>query len=448
MHRKETMLRKNLPVPAWAWGAWCLAVLLPALARAEAVGTNLTLQAALDYGAANNPQLLAAYNQWKAAEESIAVQKALPDPVLTYGYYFESVETRVGPQNQLFGLSQRIPAFGKLSAMKAVATDGAAAAEQRYRGARLELDLAITKAYAELYFLKRHIAITEDRIRLVGDLEGVARTRYKAGAPMAAIMQAQVELGRLEDQINSLNDMLAPGEARLNALLNRPAEAALPIAADLPYLAVDDEASPPISDLARSNPELMELDALVEQGDHRLLLARRARFPDLTLGISYIDTGNAAMPVADSGKDPVLATVGITLPIWFGKNRAQIEAAAYQKDAARLLLENREQTLEAELRNTLFKLRDADRKINLYKQSLVPKARQSLEVTRQGYEAGIMEFINLIDAERMLLEFELAYERARSDHVVARAELARLTGKAFATGDMVLEDSPQEGTLP
>ena len=64
----------------------------------------------------------------------------------------------------------------------------------------------------------------------------------------------------------------------------------------------------------------------------------------------------------------------------------------------------------------------------------MPKARQSLEVTRQGYEAGNMEFINLIDAERVLLEFELERERALADHLIARAELSRLTGIDFLTG--------------
>jgi len=405
------------------------------IADAGSLGTNLTLRAALDYGEANNPQLQAALNQWQAAEQNIAVQKALPDPMLTYGYYFDSVETRVGPQEQSFGLSQKFPAFGKLSIMKSIATDMANAARQRYQRETLNLDHSIAQAYAELYYLERNIAITEDRIRLVQDLEEVARTRYKAGSPLAPIMQAQVELGRLEDRINSLNDMLGPKEARLNALLNRPTDAPLSITSTLPYQAVQTELPLFMDHLADTSPELMELESRVEQGSSQLALARRSRLPDFTLGVMYIDTGNASMAVADSGKDPIIGQVGINLPIWFGKNHARIEAAIHQRNAAQLMLENRSQTLEAEIEQTLFKLRDADRKINLYKESLIPKARQSLEVNRQGYEAGEMEFINLIDAERMLLEFELSYERALADHLITRAELARLTGVDLLKGE-------------
>jgi outer membrane protein TolC len=399
------------------------------------LGTNLTLQTVLDYGEQNNPQLQAAFNQWKGAEQNIAVQKALPDPTFTYGYSFESVETRVGPQEQNFGLSQRFPAFGKLSAMKSIASEAANAAEQRYLNQKLALNYSIAQAYAELYFLKRNISITQDRIQLVRDLEKVATTRYKAGAPLAPTMQAQVELGRLEDRIKSLQDMLQPSEARLNALLNRPSKAPLSIAPTLPYRQIDITAEELAGKIARTSPELMELQANIAQGDHRIKLARRSRLPDIMLGVTYIDTDDAAMAVPDSGKDPVIGTVGITLPIWFGKNRAQIESAAYQHTAAQLALENRAQMLDAEIRQALFKLRDVDRKINLYRDSLVPKAEQSLEVNRQGYEAGSMEFINLIDAERMLLEFELAYERSLADHLIARAELSKLTGTDFLTGE-------------
>ncbi len=405
--------------------------LFPFIAIADPFGTNLTLQAALEYGATNNPQLRAAFNQWKGAEENIAVQKGLPDPTLSYGYYFESVETKTGPQNQRFGLNQKIPGFGKLSMKKAIASDLAAASGARYQREKLNLDFSITQAYAELHYLKRSAEITEDRIRLIQNLEEVARTRYKAGAPMAAILQAQVELGRLEDRLSSLTHLRTPQTARLNAALNRPVAAPLPWPADLPYQAIETDAAALQTQARSASPELVELGYQIDRGDHQIQLARRERFPDFSIGVQYIDTGDSSTPVADSGNDPIIGTVGITLPIWFGKNRAKIESAAYQKTAAQLTLENRTQTLDADIRQALFQLRDADRKINLYKESLVPKAEQSLEVNRKGYEAGSMEFINLIDAERMLLEFQLAHERARADHLIARAKLAQLTGIDF-----------------
>jgi outer membrane protein TolC len=402
---------------------------------ADPFGTNLTLQAALDYAAENNPQLQSAFHQWKGMEENIALQKALPDPIFTYGYYFESVETRTGPQNQRFGLSQTFPGFGKLSMKKAIASDQAAAVGDRYLSSKLNLNLAIATAYAELYYLNRSAEITKDRIRLIQDLEQVARTRYKSGSTMAPILQAQVELGRLEDRLISLNDIQQPQKAQLNAALNRPADAPLAWPTSIPYRTINTRPESLRKELIRTSPELSELVHSVEQGKHQIQLAKRERLPDFTLGIQYIETGNASAPVSDSGKDPVIGTIGINLPLWFGKNRARIESASNLKTAAQLRLENREQTLDADIRQILFQLRDADRKINLYNKTLIPKAHQSLEVNRKAYEAGQMEFINLIEAERMLLEFQLAHERALADHLIARAKLSQLTGTDFLTGE-------------
>ncbi|MDF7806179.1 TolC family protein [Verrucomicrobia bacterium S94] len=406
-------------------------LLFPLIVLADNLGSNLTLRAVLQIGEMQNPGLQASHNQWKATEEQIAVKKALPDPSISYGYYFEPVETRVGPQNQRFSVSQKFPGFGKLSLKKSIAQQESNAVQQKVQQTRLRLNHRITKAYADLYYLKRSIDVTEDRIRLVRDLEQIARTRYSAGAPLGATLQAQVELGRLEDQLAALNDQRKPHSARLNTLLNRPENAPLAWPQNVDYMPVLSSPEELRSSIARFNPELGEWDQRIEQSEQQIKLAKRERYPDFFVGLQYIQTGEAEMAVPDSGQDAIIGSVGITLPIWAGKNRARIQSASYQKTAAMFNRVDRQQELESALQEVLFQLRDADRKINLYKASLIPKARQSLEVNRKGYESGTMEFINLIDAERMLLEFELSYERARADHLIARARLSQLTGTDF-----------------
>lgn len=426
-HLGTKNIKKRIASPKAPLWAFCLSVFLSPV-FADEFETNLTLRLALEYGAENNPNIQAGFHQWKGAEENIAIQKALPDPTLSYGYYFEPVETKTGPQNQRFGLTQTIPGFGKLSMKKAIATDLAAATGARYQRSKLNVNLIVTRAYAELYYLKRSIEITKDRIQLIQDLEKVARTRYKTGTPMASILQAQVELGRLEDRLNSLLDRRTPLIAQLNAALNRPTTAPLAWPKDSAYRTLKVDLKTIQNQLRTTSPELSELGYRIDQGNHQIQLAKRQRLPDFALGVQYIDTG-------DGGEDPVIGTIGISLPIWFGKNRARIAAATHQKTAAYFAFENREKTLDSDIKQTLFRLRDAERKINLYKESLIPKAEQSLEVSRKGYETGTLEFINLIDAERALLEFQLSYERARADHLIARAKLSQLTGTDFLTGD-------------
>ncbi len=85
----------------------------------------------------------------------------------------------------------------------------------------------------------------------------------------------------------------------------------------------------------------------------------------------------------------------------------------------------------------LYKLRDAERRIDLYKNGLIPKAQQALQVSLQDLETGLGRYSDVIDAQRMLLEFELAYERAEVDKAQRLAEVERLVGR-------FLEEPPVE----
>ena len=88
-----------------------------------------------------------------------------------------------------------------------------------------------------------------------------------------------------------------------------------------------------------------------------------------------------------------------------------------------------ENALDSRLAMALFRLRDAERKIDLYRDTLVPLAEASLAVTQEGYEAGKGDFLDVIDAQRLLLELQLAFERSVADHEQRIAELEMLVGR-------------------
>jgi outer membrane protein TolC len=83
----------------------------------------------------------------------------------------------------------------------------------------------------------------------------------------------------------------------------------------------------------------------------------------------------------------------------------------------------------ARLEMVLFQYRDAERKMALYQKSLLPRAEQALEVIRSAFESGKTDFLDFIDSQRTLLEFELAYEEARTRRAQRLAELQMIVGK-------------------
>ena len=388
-----------------------------------------TLRDYLIYAALNNPGLEAAFTRWKAASEKAAQAESLPDPQFTYAHFIEEVETRVGPQQSRFGLMQRVPWFGKRTLRGDVATEAANTAFHQYQAAKLKLFYEVKKAYYEYYFLYRAIGITEDNIQLLRHLEGVAQTRLRAGGSQSGVIRAQVELGKLDDRLRTLNALRVPLRTRLNAAMNRPHGAPLSWPREAPLAGAALDADKILEQFAGANPELSALDGMIRKEDRSIALARKEYFPDVTLGLDYIATDDALMAgTPDSGKDPVIAMVSVNLPIWRGKLKAGVEEARHRHRAAELMREDLSNVLESDLHMALYRFQDAGRKIDLYGDTLIPQSEQALRVTEEAYRTGTADFLDLIDAERLVLEFRLTHVRALADREIALAEVEKLAG--------------------
>ncbi|MEJ5365400.1 MAG: TolC family protein [Desulfosoma sp.] len=395
---------------------------------------NPTLQDYLTYAALNNPGLRAAFEAWKAALWKIPQVRSLPDPRFTYAYFVERVETRVGPQRQRFALAQTFPWLSKLELQGDAAAREAEAKRALYEAAKWKLFERVKKAYFEYAYLRQAVAVTEENIRLLKHLERVVQTQYAASlSPYGALVRLQTELGRLEDRLKTLQDLRNPLSEELNAALNRPRDAALPWPQPIrsePVPWSDEELRGRLLD---DNPELKALSRLVDKEKAGEALARKNYYPDLTVSLEAVDTGqamNRATP--DSGKDPVAVGFSINLPIWWTKYDAGVREAQSRRDAALENLKEKRNELTAQLSMALYKLRDAERRIDLYKNGLIPKGRQSLHVSLENFEAGLGTYSDLMDAQRMLLEFELNYERAEADKAQRLAEVERLVGRSLA----------------
>jgi outer membrane protein TolC len=397
------------------------------------LGEGATLADYVAYAELRNPGLAAAYAEWRSSLERVAPAGALPDPQLSYGRFLQSVETRVGPQRQKLALAQKFPWRGKRRLRSEVAREAALAKERGYWDARLALVRELKQAYGELYYLGRAIEITRGNYALLEQVEPVLRIRFQGGTGSHAdLLRVQVELGKLEDHLVSLEDRARPLRAKLNALLARPADAPLPWPSSLPEVPVELDKERLLALAFERNPRLLRLAAQRSRAELATALAGKAFYPDVMVGFEAVDTGRATMAgVEDSGKDPLVAKVSLNLPIWQGKYRAEQQAARLQTAVATRTIEDLRNKIESRLENALYQLRDAERRRELYGTSLVTKAEQALHVTMEAFVSGRASLIDYLDAERTLLGFQLALERARADRLVWTAEIEYLTGGAL-----------------
>ncbi|MHC5098024.1 MAG: TolC family protein, partial [Planctomycetota bacterium] len=129
-----------------------------------------------------------------------------------------------------------------------------------------------------------------------------------------------------------------------------------------------------------------------------------------------------------SGRDPIIAMVSFNIPLWGDSYRAGEQQARASMRATRQKKEQMQLDLSAQAADVLYQVAETRRKAALYENTLIPKGKEMVEVSESSYRAGGVDFLNLIDAQRKLLTFEVTYQRILTDHLQALAQLELLTG--------------------
>lgn len=382
------------------------------------------------YGLLHNSSVKSAFYRWKASVSRIDQVTALDDPNTSFRIFIDEVETRVGPQKEIYGISQRIPLPGKLQARGEAASAVSRQKFADYEKTKLQYLYELKDAYFEYWYLYKNILVTEKNMELLRHLEGVAQSRYKSNiGSNQDLLKAQLELGKLENELLTLNDYKTPVIARLNAVLNRPIEDMISPPAELDHRIEVLNEQGIIESFYQNNTDLKKAQFRIEESKKRVQLARLDYLPDFTIGYDYIRVADRPLVMADNGKDASSVMVSMNVPLWLQKQNARLSEAQSDQitsEAESILIEK---YLLAKIKMTIFKLKDAQRQIQLYRDALVPKAEQSLKASETAYASGSVEFLSLIDSERSLLNFQLAYYRSIRDYEQRFAELEMIVGQ-------------------
>lgn len=391
----------------------------PAIASDEAVSNpNLgDLQSYLTQALAANPHLEAFEQRYEAAMQRIPQASSLPDPIFQVTSFVESVQTRTGPQENIFMLSQTLPWFGKLSSREDVASAEAEALWYAYQNQQLMLARMVSLAFYEYGYTEEAIRLTEENRDLLRKLEPIVEEKVRAGADLNALLRLKVEIGKIDDRLQTLKQKRVAQSARLSELLALPETSVLPwpeweaptsFAPDGPSMAVA---------IRANNPELQMLERKIKSAEARREIARLESYPDITLGFNYIQVGDPVVnpTTPDAGQDPWGFTVAVNIPIWFEKYDAAKAEALASKRSFESEFDNRYNALRAELSASLAVLKDANRRLELYGEELLSLAEQAVENSRTSYEGGRTGILEVIDSERSLLDLQLLYWRAAAD---------------------------------
>ncbi len=389
------------------------------------------LQDLLRYARSNSPSLAASHEEWRAALEQVAQVGESPPPRLQLGQYVEEIETRTGPIQGRVGLQVPLGRWGESAAAEDVASQRAAVLLCEYERERIEVDASVREAWYELAWLALALEISRAHHGLLLHWENVALSRMESGAgPYSDLVRAQIELGKLEDQIATLADRRGPTQQKLEAVLGgqwtfeiEEEPGPLPGGRELPE-------SQLLENLAVTSSELIALEARIEAAEREVDRSRTRSNPEFVVGAEYVFIGGARQAgTPGSGEDALALTVGLDLPFWRNSNQAAEREARAAVRAARHHHQDRLNQLSAELQMSLYTYRDANRRVRLFRESLIPKGQEALLSLESAYQAGERSFLDLVDAQQVLLDFKLEASRAEIDRAQALVQVERLSGR-------------------
>ena len=430
-------------------GASPLPVLVPAgqvAAEASHTADSLVARALVV-----SPQLRAARQRIRAAEARVTAAATRPDPMLMAGIQnlpvsepgFSDFMTM-----KMAGVSQNLPARGKLTSARRAAEEDLAAARAEGDVSTLMVERDVRSAYYDIAFIDEALAIVQRTLDVLVSLIRATEARYEVGTTgQQDVLRARLETARLGEDAAALQEGRRAAVARLNALLDRPTDDSIRVASIPPHVAraavadvpgrirfvsptlgsrAADSPLPPLDSLqsvaVRQSPMLRAHEAMIAAQAARVELARLERRPDIDLSLQYGQR--------DGFSDMITAMVSVPLPIQRGRRQDPLLAAAGAELAA-LQAEHHQQRndIRADVARLHAQLERARTQLALTVKSVLPQSRATLEAAVANYQAGRAEFVTVLEAQTTLFNAETTYFRTLSDFAKTLAELEQVVGQ-------------------
>ncbi len=390
--------------------------------------TNLTLAAAVDLAIRDNPDLQSLRAKWEAMKERPAQAGALANPMFKYSG-MDTIDRGTWPDTneKRFMIEQEFPWVGKRDLRTGIAVKEAEVMQRELEAMTRDVVMMVKESYFDLYAVQRATAITKDEAEVLRRMGKMAETLYTTGdRSQADVIKAQTEITMLKQKCLELLAQEATLKAKLNMLLNRRADAPLGPAVTPPATGFSGNVDVLFAQAITNRPEVQAAKAQTERYELERKLMAKESVSDYRLGLEYRDFGDSP--------DMVMFTVSVDLPVWRSKYRAGVREAEKMRASSLAARESAERQSAFDVQDASFKLQTARRTLELYQTELIPQAEARFGASEAGYRTGKVDFMDLLESERFLLDAKTMAAMTEGTVGMQSARLERAIGREFQTG--------------
>lgn len=394
---------------------------------------RLTRQQAVAEALAHNPQLEAARQQVSQARARVSEATALPDPSFSASIADETGPFHLGTAgSKAMGIGITVPFPTKLHLQGAVAGTDVRAAEFSYTQSRQLIAAQTVQAYDALLVAERHGQDLAEAKRLSDDFLKKTQARYTAGtAAKIDVIKAQVEVAGAQNDLIANERDVANARAALNRLIGRVLGASVQMADTLAV-----PPAPPSLELLEQRalaqrPEMRSMEAVRAGARMATSLANQYWLPDIDIAVQRDFVPGISTPYETD--------IGFSFPLFFWQHRNgevaesrhhELELAANSRDLKAQVSEE-VQTAHAAATTAL-------RQVLYLRDELLPEARDAYRIASTSYALGGSSALEVLDAQRTLLDAESQYTDALGAANDARSQLELAVGApldSISSGD-------------
>ena len=396
-------------------------------AGSEAQRARISLGEVTSIVLANNPAIQQALRKWSAAKARVT-QEAAWDDLKVGGSSRVARFVDIAPNSftdQILSVEQVIPLTGKnLARARAAAADAVVVYEQARRE-QVDVVAKTRASYFRLLNANAQLELNRKNVTSLRQIAEVSRSRYEVGKANAAEpLAGEVEASKLLESEQDILRNISAEQSQLNVLMNRDAFAPLGQPEETKIKSTVPSMEQGRALALANRPEIKIARAKIDVEKSRLDLAHRNWIPDPAIKIEaqrYNDSRQVASEL-DAG-------VSFTVP-WVnpGKYSAALREAKENLASAEYGLDKTNAETVGLLRNALERVHTAKHHVELFREKLVPQARQAFEANQFAYETGTASFLEWITAQRNLRDLEAMGQQHLADYYAALADLEAVVG--------------------
>jgi outer membrane protein TolC len=308
------------------------------------------------------------------------------------------------------------------------ARETASADELSALDARDLVVLAVGGAYLQTLAARARVTSSRTQVETANVLHQQNVERRAVGLiAQVDVDRSQIQALTEQQRLITLQNDFAKQKISLARMIGMAPTDQYDLADYVPFATLSlDNADAAVRQAIEQRADIKSAGAQVRAAERALAAARAERLPTVTVNADYGAIGQT--PSDARGTFSVVGAVRV--PIWQGGRTAgevlQAEAAVAQRRAE---FEDLTNQVEGDIRKTYLDLQATKSQVDLAEQNL-KVSRESLDLTRQRFEAGVTDNVEVVQAQESVATADLDYINSVFAYNVAKLNLARQLGQA------------------